>query len=147
MVNVLEERSSASSTKIFLYHLHSMGGNSYSLNVVSLKCTTTTETLVMQCTIFLCLSLVYGVRPTFAYPLVLVAVGTANDPALPKLTRTLSIDPRLFSNLFSTVFKNEECLGLLQTTLILSMCRIVIIRLLYLLLQMMSPESWPGYHP
>ena len=35
-----------------------MGGNSYSLNAVPLKCTTTAETLVMHCTINLSLSLV-----------------------------------------------------------------------------------------
>ena len=35
-----------------------MGGNSYSLSAVPLKCTTTAETLVMHCTINLSLSLV-----------------------------------------------------------------------------------------
>ena len=58
MGNVLEERLSTLLTKIFLYQLYSMGGNINSVNVFFLKCTTATETLVMQRTTFLCLYLV-----------------------------------------------------------------------------------------
>jgi len=58
MANVLEERLCTSLTKSFLYQLHSLGGNIYSLNVFFLMCTTATETLVKQRTTFLSLYLV-----------------------------------------------------------------------------------------
>ena len=64
MGNVLEERLSTLLTKIFLYQLHSMGGNINSVNVFfSSVCTTATETLVMQRTTFLCLYLVCRLDP------------------------------------------------------------------------------------